>query len=1123
MREIENLIQQRIEAALAAFYPPEPMTDPPEARPCTILVPVYNGASNVRRCLQSLLLHADSRHGIVIADDCSTDLRLSHELSEWPGRYPHVRYIRRTSNLGYLDNVNALLEETDGDVLLLNSDTEIGPQCVDRLQRAAYCADRVALACPLSDNATLLTVAPAEWLAQFSTEDIQAACARAARAHFPRLPTAVGFCMYLRRDALAALGSFDRFFAPGYGEEDDYAQRARREGWQLVAAPDVFVRHAGGVSFGRTESISALQSAHLARLTWRWPSYESDVRTWWRDWPLREHVERVRIELSRHAKPRRRILHVLHRLNRIGGTENIARGLIDALQPSAEQTVVAVDPLGTLWADAVEGRLTCGARTLTFNSANVQPNQIIAGLPADLSDPALERSFARLLRGGCYDLVHVHHLAGWNSLLIPGIARALGVPVVLGLHDHYTLCPDPQMIRMPGSGACEKRDAVADAECESCLSRRRQTRLGSTALPAGTYLAARRVFLRKLLSDCSALIAPSQYLARRVTASEPETTARLHVIPHGLSADDISSTRIAAKTYVPQPRLRVGFLGGGGAYKGFGLIEQLAQSLQGHPIQFLAYGIDGPDSRKPWRSPKSASEDLTTAPGGAELPNLVQYLAVSPSERAWHLATFDLILLPSLMAESFSLVLSEANAMGVPAIASDRGAFVERIRHGVDGWRLDAADVEAWRSLLLELSQPEGRARLGAIRNQLLSQPVRTLDAQAQDYLDIYEAIWRHLHHPPDGIPAASKDPASLRLQQISVGPPVLHPLEFVRPRASRIAPQVIAIARDLWAQSQYRVHLPLAQLAASGLIEKPAVWCSRHQSLPQAAEVLQMDPDTVVFLHGLDAPTMALMSALRSATSRPRLVFLLDDLLDCEDPRIKSALTKAAQLCDRLVCTTRPLAKSVRSELQLPAEKVTVVENALPIHPWSELERPFPVGSSPLRVLWAGASQHQADLDLLLPVVEATKTGYRWVFMGLCPKGVAGDPQIEFHPGVEFNAYPAALAALRADIAVAPLVDTPFNRCKSALKLMEYGALGLPVIASALTPYASAPVLRAASHDEWLAALRELRDPLRRRTLGSALQSWVRDHHWLSSDVTLHQWRRALMLPDSVRRTVSV
>lgn len=1109
MLEVENLIRQRIEAALAAFDPPAPMPDPPEASPCTILVPVHNGAENVRRCLQSLLRHSDPRHRILIADDCSTDLDLSRELRELPGRYSHISYIRRSSNLGYLENVNALLEDTDGDVLLLNSDTEIGPQCVERLQRAAYCEDNVALACPLSDNATLLTLAPAEWLARFTTDEIQTVCARAARAHHPRIPTAVGFCMYLRRDVLAALGHFDRFFSPGYGEEDDYAQRARGAGWQLVAAPDVFVRHAGGASFGRTERIGALQAAHLGRLIWRWPAYESDVRTWWRDWPLREHVERVRGELTRSLQPRRRILHVLHRLTRVGGTENVARGLIDALQSSAEHTVVAVDPLGNLWADALEGTLSCGSRTLMFNSANLLPNHRIAGLPADLSDPALERSFARLLRGGCFDLVHVHHLAGWNSLLIPSIARALGVPVVLGLHDHYVLCPDPQMIRMPSSKACEKSDAGADPECENCISHRRKARLGAAVLPASAFLDARRIFLKRLLSDCSALISPSQYLARRLTTSCPTASAMLQVIAHGLSAEDLRDSRLAAKDYSPRPELRVGFLGGGGAHKGFPLIQQLARRLRGHPIRFVAYGVGGPDARRPTRP---VPEDTH---GSAELPNLIQYLAVTPGERAWHLAEFDLILLPSLMAESFSLVLSEATAMGIPAIASDLGAFVERIRHGIDGWRLDPADLEAWCSLLIQLSEPEGRARLGAIRSQLLSTPVRLIVQQAQDYWSIYEKLWNRQDRLPRAEPRiASNDPASARLRRTRNGPPVLHPLEFVRPRALRKAPQVIAIARDRWAQSQYRVHLPLAQLAASGLIERPAVWCSRHQSLPPFADVLGMDPDTVVFLHGLDPPTMALMRALRFANSRPRLVFLLDDLLVSEDPRVKSALAEAARLSDRLVCTTRPLAESVRAELQLPAASVTVVENALPVRPWSELARPVARGSAPARVLWAGASQHQADLDMLLPVVEATKTRYRWVFMGLCPRGLARDPQIEFHSGVEFDAYPSALAALRADIAIAPLVDTPFNRCKSALKLMEYGALGLPVIASAITPYATAPVLRAASHEQWLAALRELEDPVRRQTLGGALKSWVSDHHSLASESILRQWREALLLP---------
>ena len=54
---------------------------------------------------------------------------------------------------------------------------------------------------------------------------------------------------------------------------------------------------------------------------------------------------------------------------------------------------------------------------------------------------------------------------------------------------------------------------------------------------------------------------------------------------------------------------------------------------------------------------------------------------------------------------------------------------------------------------------------------------------------------------------------------------------------------------------------------------------------------------------------------------------------------------------------------------------------------------------------------------------------------------------------------YPARLARMNLDIAVAPLVDHPFNRAKSALKLLEYGALALPVVATDIEPYRGAPV----------------------------------------------------------------
>ena len=106
---------------------------------------------------------------------------------------------------------------------------------------------------------------------------------------------------------------------------------------------------------------------------------------------------------------------------------------------------------------------------------------------------------------------------------------------------------------------------------------------------------------------------------------------------------------------------------------------------------------------------------------------------------------------------------------------------------------------------------------------------------------------------------------------------------------------------------------------------------------------------------------------------------------------------------------------------------------------------------------------------------------------------------------------YPARLASLELDVAVAPLVDHPFNRAKSALKVLEYGMLGLPVVCSDLEPYRAAPVTRVADAAEaWIAALRALaQDPPRARREGTSLRDWVLAHHTLQS--TRELWFRAL------------
>lgn len=172
-------------------------------------------------------------------------------------------------------------------------------------------------------------------------------------------------------------------------------------------------------------------------------------------------------------------------------------------------------------------------------------------------------------------------------------------------------------------------------------------------------------------------------------------------------------------------------------------------------------------------------------------------------------------------------------------------------------------------------------------------------------------------------------------------------------------------------------------------------------------------------------------------------------------------------------------------------ARKVEVLPNFLDERLWSG--RAARSGESgPVRIVFAGTPSHGRDLEVVVPALAAVKERFgdavEIVFMGCAPPGIDA-AAIAFNE--DYAGYAAALAALAPDIGLAPLADNAFNRCKSAVKWLEYSALGAAGIYADLPPYA--PVrhgetgLKAGcAPNDWERALvRLVEDAPFRRTLG--------------------------------------
>ncbi|MEJ2793727.1 rhamnan synthesis F family protein [Iodobacter sp. LRB] len=330
------------------------------------------------------------------------------------------------------------------------------------------------------------------------------------------------------------------------------------------------------------------------------------------------------------------------------------------------------------------------------------------------------------------------------------------------------------------------------------------------------------------------------------------------------------------------------------------------------------------------------------------------------------------------------------------------------------------------------------------------------------------------------------------------------------RPLSWKPLPTVLCHPADQTGCGQYRILQPFA-----AMLEAQKIAGAIAFELFPAFELAKLAPDVMVFQRQISAQQIDFLR-LSKACSPSFKVYELDDYLP--NIPIKSAhrahmpkdvvksLRKALTFVDRFTVSTDELANAYEGMHSV----MHVVNNYLPVPIWGNLQSERNQGKKP-RVGWAGGASHNGDLELIESVVKALAHEVEWVFFGMCPDKLR--PFVhEFHAGVPIGLYPAKLASLNLDLALAPLEQNIFNQCKSNLRLLEYGACGFPVICTDIAPYrGSLPVTRVRNkHKDWVDAIRDhLSDPDSRAESGRVLKEAVLKD-WMLDGANLDKWRAA-------------
>jgi GT2 family glycosyltransferase/glycosyltransferase involved in cell wall biosynthesis len=699
---------------------PDPRRLTQKAEAIDIVVPVFNAPDDLERCVASVLRCTSGSFRLLLIDDGSHDPGVAERFVHYASlRDPRVALLRNERNLGFTATANRGMTASRADVVLLNSDTIVTHGWLDALVRCAASDPRIATVTPFSNNAEICSFPRLceddGWTAERDPEPTRQALAGAAVPTYPDLPTGVGFCMFVRRAALDALGAFDPVFGAGYGEENDFCLRAARAGWRNVLADDAFVVHAGERSFeGRKRELG---KRNLALLVARHPHYTAMVERYIAEDPLRALREAARSKLALQG-PMRGVLHVIH--DHGGGTETHVRELIVASRARWRHYLAIAD--GDSW-QVEEHRRDGSVATYGFERRAGERWRDFVG--------ALCATFR-------IALIHLHNISGCREGLIEALAQP-PVPFGYTLHDLNFACPTITFLDARGRFCGGETDVHA---CQQCVA----------AQPAHAHVdvTAWRAAHARLVADAAFVIAPSRWALTMFGRYFDRRD--VPIVPHGTAAPGLRAPGAHTAVLLPRDGLPVVVvLGAIGPDKGARRVERLARlaAQRDAPVRFVVIGYLDVE-RGPWQS-----DDARLTVHGEydprDLPDLLAHYGAA------------LVLYPSEGPETFSYTLSEAWHAGLPALVPPIGALRERVEEAGGGWVLSE---DEWRDdarmldrLIELLSAPmQGARERAASRARAVSQP--TPEAMAQATLARYDAA---VAASPRQSAAASFDNARVR------------------------------------------------------------------------------------------------------------------------------------------------------------------------------------------------------------------------------------------------------------------------------------------------------------------------------------------------------------------------
>jgi glycosyltransferase involved in cell wall biosynthesis len=420
----------------------------------------------------------------------------------------------------------------------------------------------------------------------------------------------------------------------------------------------------------------------------------------------------------------------------VGGTEVYVEALCRELLAAGVDAVVAAPGRENAAYDR---------RGLAVRRYAVEPGVSDPGELYGPGDAAAAAHFAGVLDEVRPDVVHLHALTRGVSLRCVREAKKRSLPVVFTYHTPTITCQRGNLLRW-GDSPCDGKMRLGT--CASCAIQCEGVLRAAAAILGGLPAAAGRLAGRLGLKGgvwtglrMTQLVSARHRSVRDFFGEVDRIVAvcdwvRDLLLLNGVAREKIVFSRqgIARQVFprVPSPAggpLRLVFMGRFDASKGLHLLLQALRRDRSLDVRLDVYGTVQDDASRRYAAALQAF-----ASGDAR----VAFREPVPQERLSDaLGNADFLAVPSQWLESGPLVVLEAFAAGVPVLGAKRGGVEELVRHGVDGWLVEASSVEAWTDAVRRLSTD--RALVARLRGGV--REPRSMSDVAREMIPVYQEL----------------------------------------------------------------------------------------------------------------------------------------------------------------------------------------------------------------------------------------------------------------------------------------------------------------------------------------------------------------------------------------------